>query len=177
MLPIERALAEIRALHEQITDSPAPEIPSRALEPFPPGADPVAYAIEEVEALKRAIGRRSPAVEQIERAPSPPRNEPAWTPPSTVLASDDAFRILIEIAGVAATDVQLTVEDAHLVLRGQRRPPRRGSLQPMLIEQAFGGFERRFALPPWFRPERTSARCHNGILEIEAQREDSRERA
>lgn len=176
MLPIERALAEIRALHEEITDVPAPEIPQRSLEPFPPGADPVAYALEEVEALKQVIDARKPAADPIE-APQPRAGEPAWTPPSTVLTSDDAFRILVEVPGIEAADVQLTVEDAHLVLRGRRLPPDAGVLQPMLIEQAFGGFERRFALPSWFRPEDARARCHNGILEIKASREGSCEQA
>jgi HSP20 family molecular chaperone IbpA len=175
MLPIERALVEIRTLHEQITDSPAPKIPSRALEPFPPGADPVAYALEEVETLKRAIGHSQLAPDPLEATP-PPRSEPAWTPPSTVLASDEAFRILVEVPGIPASDVRLTVEDAHLVLRGRRQPPNKGALQPMLIEQAYGGFERRFALPPWFQPGNVRARCRNGILEIEAYKEESGER-
>jgi len=175
MLPIERALAEIRTLHEQITDSPAPEIPSRALEPFPPGADPVAYALEEVETLKRAISRIRPEPDPLQ-ATQAPRNEPAWAPPSTVLASDDGFRILVEVPGIPASDVRLTVEDSHLVLRGRRQPPKTGVLQPMLIEQAYGGFERRFALPPWFQPESVQARCKNGILEIEAYKEKACER-
>ena len=42
----------------------------------------------------------------------------------------------------------------------------------MLIEQAFGGFERRFALPPWFEPQTVRARCRNGLLEIEASKGD-----
>ena len=178
MLPIERALAEIRTLHEQITDSPAPEIPSRALEPFPPGADPVACALEAVETLKQAINRSRPDPDPSDTLEStqPPRAEPAWSPPSTVLASDDGFRILVEVPGIPASDVRLTVEDDHLVLRGRRQPPKKGDLQPILIEQAFVGFERRFALPPWFQSERVRARCTNGILEIEAFKEETCER-
>ena len=70
MQPIEQALIEIRALHEQLTRSPAPEIGPQAFLPFPPGQDPVAFAIEEVSRLKSLVeSSRSGPTE----APQPPQ--------------------------------------------------------------------------------------------------------
>ena len=57
MEPIEQALEEIRALHEQLTNQPAPEITPQMFQPFPPGIDPVSYAIQEVVQLRQAVQR------------------------------------------------------------------------------------------------------------------------
>ncbi len=47
MQPIEQALKELRTLHEQLNNAPAPEIGPHAFIPFPAGPDPVAYAVDE----------------------------------------------------------------------------------------------------------------------------------
>ena len=43
-------------------------------------------------------------------------------------------------------------------------------LRPVVVEQSWGSFERRFSLPGWCTAETISARCTNGVLEIEIAR-------
>ena len=47
-----------------------------------------------------------------------------------------------------------------------------GPLKPVMVEQAWGAFERRFPVPPWCNPEKIHARYAQGILEINLSRQE-----
>jgi HSP20 family protein len=80
-------------------------------------------------------------------------------PASSVLA--------FELAGVGPEDVSVTIEGGELVVRGVRRPPAvDAALRPIVIEQAWGRFERRLALPRHCDPKRAAARYERGMLEV-----------
>jgi HSP20 family protein len=165
MQAITEALGEVRALHEQLTCRPAPDVPPPAFMPFPPGCDPVAFAIQEVNQLKQAI----------EQA----RNEGSavggtrWVPPASIYAGPDVSKIFVEIPGVSKDALSVTVSAGELVIRGQRGPVASEGLQPILVEQPYGSFERRFPLPAWCTPESISTRAANGQLEVTIVRQRS----
>ena len=160
MQPIEQALNELRTLHEQLNNAPAPEFGPEAFLPFPPGPDPVAFALDEVAHLKRLL----------EELSSAPQNEPQvaqWSPRASVFAGDSSVTITVELPGVAKEEVAVTASSGELVIRGQRKPvPLTEGLQPLIVEQSFGAFERRFPLPAWASSERITARYTLGVLEI-----------
>jgi HSP20 family protein len=77
----------------------------------------------------------------------------------------------LELAGVAAEDVSLSLAGQELVVRGRRRPPPPEGIQHFIyLEMAFGLFERRFKLPIPVDPEGVEARYADGILEIHLPR-------
>jgi HSP20 family protein len=160
MQPIEQALKEIRMLHEQLTRTPAPEIGPHSFLPFPAGQDPVAYAIDEVSRLKKLI-EQTQAARQNEQAVA------QWVPRASVFAGESSVSFSVELPGVAKEDVSVTVASGELVIRGHRNPATTdGGLQPVMVEQPWGAFERRFALPTWAASDQITARCALGVLEI-----------
>jgi HSP20 family protein len=164
MRPIDQAFEEIRALHEQVTRTPAPEVTPRMFQPFPPGTDPVSYAIEEVAELRRALEQTA------EKAEKPQAT--SWVPRASVYAGESGAKFVVELPGISRDDVVVTVNGGQLIVRGERKPASiDGSLQPMVVEQSIGAFERRFALPGWCQVDTISARCANGVLEIDIARQ------
>jgi HSP20 family protein len=163
---INQALEELRSLHQKLTHTPAPEIAPQAFLPFPPGADPVSFALEEVERLKQLIEAHSQEprnTETISQAPAGSR----WVPRASVFAGDNGVSFFVELAGVSKDDVTVTLANGELVVRGERKPANvEGPFRPVFVEQEFGAFERRFPVPVWGRPEDVTARCVNGVLEV-----------
>jgi HSP20 family molecular chaperone IbpA len=163
MHDLAQALKDVCRLHEQVAQLPAPEIGPQHFLPFPPGVDPVAFAIHEVGQLKQLVESRA-------QMPAPPQ----WIPRASVFSGDTAIRYLVELPGVQREDVSVVAVQGELVVRGQRPQPADPNLKPMLVEQPWGTFERRFALPAWCTPDGISARYSQGVLEITLSRnEDS----
>ena len=161
MHAIEEAYREVCKLHEQIANAPAPEIGPQGLVPFPPGIDPVGFAIQEVSQLKRMF-------ESTQTAETPALT---WVPRASVYASETSVRYRVEIPDVSKDDVSVSAVSGEMVVRGKRRPPVVDPvLKPVMVEQAWGAFERRFPLPPWCEPDRIQARCSQGVLEIDLVR-------
>ncbi len=161
MQTIDEAYREVCKLHEQITRAPAPEIGPQGFAPFPPGIDPVGFAIEEVSQLKR----------MFESAQTGDSRTVTWVPRASIYASETSVRYRVEIPDVSREEVSVSVLSGEMVVRGQRRPPVVDALlKPVMVEQAWGAFERRFPLPPWCEPDRIQARCSQGVLEIDLVR-------
>ncbi|HLD48635.1 MAG TPA: Hsp20/alpha crystallin family protein [Desulfobaccales bacterium] len=77
----------------------------------------------------------------------------------------------LELAGVAAADVSLTLTGHELRVRGRRRPPAPEGIRRFVhLEIAFGIFERRFTLPIAVDPQGVEARYVDGVLEVHLPR-------
>jgi HSP20 family protein len=77
----------------------------------------------------------------------------------------------LELAGVAAEDISLSLTAHELVVQGCRRPPRPEGLRRFIrLEMGFGAFERRFTLPIPIDPEGVEATYVDGILEVRLAR-------
>ncbi len=93
--------------------------------------------------------------------------EKAWKPYCDVYESEDEVRIVVEIAGVKASDIEILVEGRHLVIKGNRprqKPAKREYIQQMEIN--FGQFERVLELNGKVDVDKAVARSKNGFLEI-----------
>lgn len=93
--------------------------------------------------------------------------EKAWKPYCDVYESEDEVRIVVEIAGVKADDIEITVDGRHLVIKGnrpRRKPAKREYIQQMEIN--FGQFERVLELNGKVDVDKAVARSRNGFLEI-----------
>lgn len=77
----------------------------------------------------------------------------------------------LELAGVAAEDVSLTLTGHELVVRGRRRPPAPEDIRRFVhLEMAYGIFERRFRLAIPVDSQGVEARYADGILEVHLPR-------
>ena len=77
----------------------------------------------------------------------------------------------LELAGVAAEDVSLTLTGHELVVRGRRRPPAPQDIRRFVhLEMAYGIFERRFRLSIPVDSQGVEARYADGILEVHLPR-------
>jgi HSP20 family protein len=90
-----------------------------------------------------------------------------WVPPADVEEFDDRFELYIDLPGVAAKDVEITLEAGVLTLAGERNPMR--STDPVTHarrERGTGRFYRRFILPDTVDAEKVKARGREGVLEV-----------
>jgi HSP20 family protein len=121
----------------------------------------------------RTYGGQGGTIETAGEGAAPPAEMPpdprgTWAPPLDVFETPDKLNVLVELPGMSASDVEITVEDNVLTLRGQR-PFYEGASEEAFhrIERRFGPFQRRIALPRQSDAERISALMEEGVLTIE----------
>jgi HSP20 family protein len=92
----------------------------------------------------------------------------AWTPNTDVYETPETLVVKVEIAGIDKNDLEITLNDRLLLVRGHRKDPcrqRRCSFRQMEID--YGYFERRIVIPRSVDGSRVRAQFHNGFLHIE----------
>lgn len=90
-----------------------------------------------------------------------------WAPAVDIREENERFVLRADIPGVDPKDVEITMEDGALTLRGERHDEQRTSKEGYRrVERVSGKFFRRFTLPDGVDPEGVSARSNNGVLEI-----------
>jgi HSP20 family protein len=102
-------------------------------------------------------------------APAPQGNggTPAWWPAVESWASEGNLHVRVALPGVDPKDVELTVSDDMLTVKGQRKhegETRNGN--HFLREFSYGAFERALMLPEGVNPAAVTAKFTNGMLEI-----------
>lgn len=91
-----------------------------------------------------------------------------WIPATDVEEYADRFEFFVDLPGVDAKAVELTLEDGVLTLAGERRVERSADelISNHRRERGTGRFHRRFILPDSVDAEKVKARERNGVLEI-----------
>jgi HSP20 family protein len=92
---------------------------------------------------------------------------PTWWPAVESFASEGNLHIRVALPGVDPKDVELSLMDNVLTLRGERKghdEMKDGS--HYLREFSYGAFERSLALPEGVDPGKVTARYADGMLEI-----------
>ena len=81
--------------------------------------------------------------------------------------SDEAFVFTAELAGIAKDDVEITVEDGILTLKGERLFNETDEEKNYRrIERAYGAFSRSFTLPSAVKAESIEASFQDGLLTV-----------
>ncbi len=91
-----------------------------------------------------------------------------WSPNTDVYETPESVVVKMEIAGISREDLDVTLNDRVLLVRGHRKDPcrqRRCSFRQMEID--YGHFERRIVIPRSVDGGRVRAQFHNGFLHIE----------
>ena len=101
----------------------------------------------------------------------------SWVPPLDVYETEDRYLITAELAGMTTADIEITVEDNVLTLRGERKfyddvpdfyPKGTPTSEAFhRIERRFGPFQRRVALPQGSDTHQIEASMSEGLLTIE----------
>lgn len=97
----------------------------------------------------------------------------AWTPALDVYETQEKFVITVELPGVSSDDVDISVEDSTLVVRGERKFYREQEEESFLrIERRFGEFTRSLTLPSTADAEGIQASFDQGVLTIEVPKKE-----
>jgi HSP20 family protein len=90
-----------------------------------------------------------------------------WAPLVDIFEMGDDVVIRAELPGLEKDDVDISVENNTLMLRGERKREtgfeEKGAYH---LERSFGKFSRSFTLPKTVDPTRISASYRNGVLEL-----------
>jgi HSP20 family protein len=102
----------------------------------------------------------------------------AWTPALDVFENQEKFVITMELPGVSPDDVDISVEDSTLMVRGERRFYSEQQEESFLrIERRFGEFTRSLTLPSTADAESIQASFDQGVLTVEVpKREEAKPR-
>jgi HSP20 family protein len=92
----------------------------------------------------------------------------AWAPPVDIYANGkDELVIKAELPDMNKEDIDITVENNTLTLRGEKKmEPSVKDDQYRRVERVYGAFSRTFSLPPTVDTSKVSADYKNGVLTI-----------
>ncbi len=99
-----------------------------------------------------------------------------FRPSVELFETEPGLRLLAELPGLTEEDIDLRVEDGHLILSGEKVAEERAEKDtPVHSERRFGAFRRTLPLPFEIDLERTEASFENGVLTVELTRSDDSE--
>jgi HSP20 family protein len=90
-----------------------------------------------------------------------------WHPAVDIKEEANRFVIHADVPGVDSKDIDVTLDNGVLTIRGQRRVDAREERDGYRrVERLSGQFFRRFSLPDTAAPEGVEAKYANGVLEV-----------
>lgn len=88
-----------------------------------------------------------------------------FAPRSEASAVQDRYEICLELPGVKADDIDVSVDDGHLTVKGEKRFEREEKGRTYFFsEREYGAFQRSFRLPPDAQADDVTADFTNGVL-------------
>lgn len=90
-----------------------------------------------------------------------------WSPAVDIREDENQYVLLADLPGVEAKDIDVTMDDGVLTLKGQRDEVKEEERDGYhRVERTRGNFYRRFSLPDIADASRINAVGKNGVLEI-----------
>ena len=90
-----------------------------------------------------------------------------WVPAVDIKEEDDRFIIQADLPGVDPKDIEITMENGILTLKGQRISETKEETEKYRrVERVRGTFLRRFSLPETVAADKIVAKSKNGVLEV-----------
>lgn len=91
----------------------------------------------------------------------------AWSPATDVVEHDNQFVVKVELPGLRKEDVNLTLEDNILTVRGEKRLENEEKESNYhRVERSYGAFQRCFTLGQAVEGDKIDASFKDGILTI-----------
>lgn len=90
------------------------------------------------------------------------------TVPSVDIAeTDDELQVSVDLPGLEEKDLEVTVEDDTLTVRGEKKQEREEKKRDYhLVERSYGEFSRSIPLPRGIDRDRVKATFKNGVLKV-----------
>jgi HSP20 family protein len=103
----------------------------------------------------------------------------SWAPAVDILEKEDAIEIRADLPGFKADDVDVTVDNGVLTVRGERRLEEASEGETYhRVERSYGMFERTFSLPNSVDLGKIEARFKDGEMHVNLpKREESKPRS
>ena len=91
----------------------------------------------------------------------------AWAPTVDISERKDAYLVAVELPGVKADEVEITVEDGLLTIQGERQFAHDSAEEKMhRAERHYGAFRRSITLPSHVDADMIEASTQDGVLQI-----------
>lgn len=90
-----------------------------------------------------------------------------FAPASDASAQKDCYEINIELPGVKAEDVDVSIQDNSLMVKGEKHSEHEEKGKAYFFsERQYGSFQRTFRLPPDFDEDNINASFNDGVLHL-----------
>jgi len=100
-----------------------------------------------------------------------------WSPSVDVSESDDEIVVKAEIPGVNLEDVDISIDDNHLIISGEKKQEsEEKSKNYHSVERSYGSFRRSLALPSGVDVDNIKASSKDGVLSIQIPKSDDKKR-
>lgn len=91
----------------------------------------------------------------------------SWSPAVDIKEENDRFLLKADLPGVKPDEIDVTMEDGVLTVRGERSEEKTDEQEGYKrVERFRGSFYRRFTLPDTTDSENISAKYEHGVLEL-----------
>ena len=96
-----------------------------------------------------------------------------WVPPIDISEGEDAYEVSAEVPGVDPKDIEVSLEDGVLTVKGERTAQGHDEgLGYTRTERMYGSFYRRFTLPDTADADNISARTEHGVLKLHVPKKE-----
>lgn len=92
-------------------------------------------------------------------------NTRTFTPQIDIRSDDELVSFVCDVPGVKEEDLEVTLENRVLTIKGTRRFER-GDRERVLLGRAYGAFQRSFELPEYLDDSQLAAHLADGVLTI-----------
>jgi HSP20 family protein len=90
-----------------------------------------------------------------------------WVPPIDIYETQDAYKVVAELPGFGPDDVDVTVNEGQLTIRGERKFYDEVSEENFhRVERRFGAFQRIVSLPHQVQADKVGAAFDKGVLTV-----------
>ena len=91
----------------------------------------------------------------------------AWIPAVELVEQDGEYILTVELPGVDKSDVDVSVDDSTLTLKGEKKTEKEEKKgRTHYRERHYGAFERSFTLPRNVDPTKIKAEFENGLVRV-----------
>jgi len=98
----------------------------------------------------------------------------SFSPPTDVIELADKLLVVVEVAGMRSSDLDITLLERQLVISGRRERSQHVNSAYHQVEIVYGEFQIEVALPFAIDREAVSATYETGILQIELPRKSAK---
>ena len=91
-----------------------------------------------------------------------------WAPAMEIVETPAEFTLSAELPGIDQKDVDISVDDGVLTIRGEKSEERKEEedKKVYLYERTYGSFQRSFSLPPVVDSSKIAAEFDKGVLKV-----------